>query len=327
MAGAALQGLAVLHHGFDGVGGLGTGELLFIGLTALDNRDGQILLADVCVAVQLLLGLSLSLGSGLVDGVTLLPPELAAAQEGAGGLLPAHDAAPLVVLHGQLAVAVQHTGPVIAEHGLAGGANRQTLFQLVRAAHRDPRHLRREAIDQLAFLLQQALRDQYGHRHVLVAGGLEAGIHVFLDQLPDGLTVGAQDDEALDAGILDQLCLDADVGIPLCEVLLLTGDRLYELFVVFCHFNLILPRPCAKRSSFRTNPYIKPRRSLCRVQSRGCGAFLHLLLSPCGCPQSSPHHPPCAGSRWRRRAPRCQTHPPASSPYPRCRGCRPQNRP
>ena len=32
---------------------------------------------------------------------------------------------------------------------------------------------------------------------------------VLLDQLPDGLTVGAQDDETLHAGILDQLCLDA----------------------------------------------------------------------------------------------------------------------
>ena len=31
-----------------------------------------------------------------------------------------------------------------------------------------------------------------------MAGCLEAGIHVFLDQLPDGLAIGAQDDEALD---------------------------------------------------------------------------------------------------------------------------------
>ena len=258
MAGAALQGLTVLHHGFDGVGGFGTGKLFLIGLAALDNRDGEILLADVCVAVQLLLGLSLSLSGGLVDGVTLLPPELTAAQEGTGGLLPAHDAAPLVVLHRQLAVAVQHAGPMVAEHGLAGGADGEALFQLVRAAHRDPRHLRREAIDQLAFLLQQALRDQDGHGHVLMAGGLEAGIHVLLDQLPDGLTIGAQDDEALHAGILDQLCLDADVGIPLCEVLLLTGDRLHEFLVVFCHF--ILSSKAVRQTSglswpFRTNSY------------------------------------------------------------------------
>ena len=240
MAGAALQGLAVFHHGLDGVGGLCACKLLFIGLAALDNRDGEILLADVRVAVQLLLGLCLSLGCGLMDGVALLPPELAAAQERAGGLLPADDAAPLVVLHGQLTVAVQHPGPVIAEHGLAGGADGQAFFQLVRTTHRDPRHLRREAVDQFAFLLQQALRDQHRHGHVLMAGCLEAGIHVFLDQLPDGLAIGAQDDEALDTGVLHQLCLNADVGVPLCKVVFLAGDRLYELFVVFCHFCLFL---------------------------------------------------------------------------------------
>ena len=236
MAGAALQGLAVLHHGFDGIGSLSTGKLLLIGLAALDNRDGQILLADIRVAVQLLLGLSLGLGGSLVDGVAFLPPELTAAQEGTGGLFPAHHAAPLVVLHGQLTVAVQHAGPVVTEHGLAGGTHRQALFQLVRAAHRDPRHLRREAIDQLAFLLQQALGDQHGHGHVLVAGCLEPGIHVLLDQLPDGLTVGAQDDETLHAGVLHQFCLHADVGVPLCKVFFLAGDRLHKLLVVFCHF-------------------------------------------------------------------------------------------
>ena len=124
---------------------------------------------------------------------------------------------------------VQHAGPVVAEHGLAGGAHGQTLFQLVGTAHRDPRHLRREAIDQFALFLQQAFWDQHGHGHVLMAGGLEPGVQILLDQFPDGLTVGTQDDETLHAGVLHQLCLDADVGVPLCEVFFLAGDRLYEL--------------------------------------------------------------------------------------------------
>ena len=86
--------------------------------------------------------------------------------------------------------------------------------------------------------LQQALRDQHGHCHVLMAGSLEPGIQILLDQLPDGLTIGAQDDKALHTGILHQLCLHADVGVPLCKVFFLTGDRLHELLVVFCHFVL-----------------------------------------------------------------------------------------
>ncbi len=50
------------------------------------------------------------------------------------------------------------------------------------------------------------------------------------------VAIGAQDDEALDAGVLHQLGLDADVGVPLCKVFFLAGDRLHELLVVFCHF-------------------------------------------------------------------------------------------
>ena len=73
---------------------------------------------------------------------------------------------------------------------------------------------RREAIDELAFLLQQALRDQHRHSHVLMAGSLEPGIQILLDQFPDGLTIGAQDDKALHTGILHQLCLYADIGVP-----------------------------------------------------------------------------------------------------------------
>ena len=111
-----------------------------------------------------------------------------------------------------------------------------TLFQRVAAAGGDPGNLGGKAVDQLALFLQQAFGDQHGHSHVLVAGCLEPGIHVLLDQLPDGLTIGTQDDEALDTGVLHQLCLDADVGVPLCKVFFLAGDRLHKLLVVFCHF-------------------------------------------------------------------------------------------
>ena len=235
VAGAALQGLAVLHHRLDGVGGLGAGKLFLVGLAALDHGNGQIVLAETGVAVQLGHGLGLGLLARLMDGVALLPPELPAAQEGAGGLFPPDHAAPLVVLHGQFAVAVQHAGPVVAEHGLAGGPDGQPLFQLIAAAHGHPGHFGGKAVDQVAFLFQQALGDQHRHGHVLVAGGLEAGVQVLLDVLPDGLAVRPQDDEALHAGILHQFGLDADVGVPLGEVFFLAGDGLDQLFRLFCH--------------------------------------------------------------------------------------------
>ena len=231
MARAALQGLAVLHHGLDGVGRLRTGKLFLVGLAALQHGDAQVMLGKVSVAVQLLLGLGLGLLGGLMDGMTLLPPELT------GGFLPADNAAPLVVQHRQITVGVQHMAEMVAEHRLAGGAHRKALLQRVAAAGRDPRNLGGKAVDQLALLLEQALGDQYGHRHILMAGRLEAGVQILLDILPDGVAIGAQHHKALDAGILYQLRLGADVGIPLGKVDLLCGDRLNHLFLIVRHFS------------------------------------------------------------------------------------------
>ena len=205
------------------------------------------MLAEIGVAVQLLLGLGLGLLGGLVDGVALLPPELAGAQEGAGGLFPPHHAAPLVVQHGQVAVALQHMGKVVAEQRLAGGAHSQALLQRLAAAHRYPGHFGGKALHQLGLLFQQAFGHQHGQGHVLVAGGLEAGVQVFLDVLPQGVAVGAQHHKALNAGILHQLGLFADVGVPLGKVDLLRGDRLDQLFLVVCHDKLLtLSRPCGR---------------------------------------------------------------------------------
>ena len=233
VAGRALQRLAVLHHALDGVGRLGARELLLLGLAARNDGNGEDVFKEVRVALELLLGLGLGLLGGLVDGVALLPPELTAAQERARGLFPADDRAPLVVEHRELAVGLKHVVPMVAEHGLGRGAERQALLQLLAAAHRHPCDLGRKAVDQLALLLQQALGDQNGHRHVLVAGLLELTVHDALDILPDRVAVGTQDREALDAGVLDQLRLAADVGIPLGEIVLHVGD-LFNLLVL-CH--------------------------------------------------------------------------------------------
>ena len=234
VAGAGLEGLVVLHHALDGVGGLGAGELLLVGLAALHHGHGQRVPAHVGVAVELLLRLGLGLGGGLVDGVALLPPELAGAQEGAGGLFPADNTAPLVIQHGQLAVAVEHVGPVVAEHGLRRGTEGQTLLQRLAAAVGDPGHLGGEALHQLALLFQQALGDQNGHGHIDVAGLFELRVHVLLDILPNGVAIRSQDQEALDAGVVHQLRLQADVRIPLGEILLHGSDR-FHISLILSH--------------------------------------------------------------------------------------------
>jgi hypothetical protein len=55
-----------------------------------------------------------------------------------------------------------------------------------------PGDLGRLAVDQLALLLQQALGVcSTGMAYVLMAGGLEAGVQIFLDVFPDGVAIGA----------------------------------------------------------------------------------------------------------------------------------------
>ena len=79
VAGAGLQRLAVMHHGLDGVGGLGAGKLLLIGLAALDQRDGQILFHEIRVDVEHLNGPLLSLLRSGVGRVAFLPQEFGVA--------------------------------------------------------------------------------------------------------------------------------------------------------------------------------------------------------------------------------------------------------
>ena len=156
------------------------------------------------------------------------------AQEGAAGLLPAQDAAPLVVELGQVPVGVDDVLVVLAEQGLAGGADAVALLQLLTAAAGDPGALGGEALHVVLLLLQQALGDEHGHGHILVSGGLELPVQLPLHVLPDGEAVGAVDEHTLDAGVVDELRLFAHVGEPLGEVHVPGGDGVH-LSLILCH--------------------------------------------------------------------------------------------
>ena len=270
VGGRALEGLAVLHHALNGIGRFGAGELLLVGLAAADDGNGKDVFKEVGIAAQLLLGLSLCLLGGFVDGVSLLPPELTRAQERPRGLFPANDGAPLVVEHRQLAVGVQHIVPVVAEHGLGCGSEGKTLLQLLAAAHGHPCDLRGKAVDQLALLLQKALGDQNGHCNIDVTGLFEHAVHDVLNILPNGIAIGTQNGKALYGGILHQLRLAADVGIPLCKVDLHIGDLFHSL--ILCHFcflpfrldsriSIVLVFCCLVKSLPESSLFLRCRRS------------------------------------------------------------------
>ena len=128
MACCALQRLVILHQALDGIRRLRAGELFLLGLLAGNDRNGQHIFKEVGVALELLLGLMDGLLGSLMNCVALLPPELARAQERPCRLFPADDGAPLVVEHRKLAVGLQNARPMVAEHRLGRGPERQPLL-------------------------------------------------------------------------------------------------------------------------------------------------------------------------------------------------------
>ena len=130
---------------------------------------------------------------------------------------------------------------VLAEQGLRGGADAVALLQLLAAAVGYPGALGGKALHVVLLLLQQALRDEHGQIHILVAGLLELLVQLSLDVLPDGVAIGAVDEHALDGGVVDQFRLLAHVGVPLGEVYLHIGDLLYLLLVgILSHIGSVL---------------------------------------------------------------------------------------
>ena len=233
VAGAGLERLVVVHHALDGIGVLGAGELFFLGLVAADDGHRHVIFQRIGVDLEHLQCLGARLFLGGMDRVTLLPEELTAAQERARRFLPAEHAAPLVIQARQVAPAVHNVAPVLAEQRLGRRADAQALGQLLAAADRDPRALRREALDVILLLLQEAFGNKHRHGDVFMSRLLEFPVQRVHDVLPDGIAIGAHDEQALYRGIVHELRLDADVREPLGKVDLHVGDLLD--FFLFGH--------------------------------------------------------------------------------------------
>jgi predicted transcriptional regulator len=108
----------------------------------------------------------------------------------------------------------------VADDRLRGGPDDVRLFELFAACDGDDRQLRRESLDVLGLLAQEALRDQQRKVGVLVAEGFEPVVELALEPLPDGVAVRLDHHAALhDFGRLGHVALQDDVLIPRCEVL------------------------------------------------------------------------------------------------------------
>ena len=107
---------------------------------------------------------------------------------------------------------------MLAEKRLRCRAHAKPVLELFVSAVSYPRNLGSKALNVIFFFLQKALGDKHRHTNILVTQRLETRVKVFLNVLPDSVAIRSDDHTALYAGVLDKLCLFADVGIPLCEI-------------------------------------------------------------------------------------------------------------
>ena len=131
---------------------------------------------------------------------------------------------PLVVEERQVAVALDPALVGRPDDRLRRRADGQRLLELLAAAVGDDRHLRREALDVIGLLLEQAHRDEQREVDVLVAGRLEPVVERALGQLPDRVAVGLDDHRALGRAVLGQLGALDDLDVPGGEVVALRGQ-------------------------------------------------------------------------------------------------------
>ena len=224
-----LQGLTVLHHGFDGVGLESTCKALVGSLDTLNDGDSHVFLSKVGIDVEHLDGLSLGLFLSGMGSVTLLPQELGGAQEHTGAHLPTEYVSPLVDEQWQIAIAVDPIAVGVPDDGLTGGTDHQFLLQTCRGVDDDTLTLRiihqavmgnnsallGEAFHMISLSAQERLGNEQGEISVLHAGSLEHVIKLTLHLFPDGVAIRLDDHAATHSRLLGQVGFHYQFIIPL----------------------------------------------------------------------------------------------------------------
>ena len=96
MARACLDGLAILHHGFDAERGFRAWKAFARALLAAEDRDGQMVANEGLINTQHGLSFLEGLLLRFMCRVAFLPEEFRSAQENARTHFPTHDIGPLV---------------------------------------------------------------------------------------------------------------------------------------------------------------------------------------------------------------------------------------
>mmetsp|Transcript_16181 Transcript_16181/g.33201 ORF Transcript_16181/g.33201 Transcript_16181/m.33201 type:complete len:762 (+) Transcript_16181:84-2369(+) len=219
--------------GLDGGGLIPARELLLLGLVPRDDGHGEEVLVDAAVQLQRLPDHDVGVVVGCVGRVSLLPEELAGAQEGGGVLeLPADDVGPLVELEGEVAVGFDPVAEGGVHDGLGGGADGDGLGEGAVAGLGDPGDLGGEALDVVLLFLEAVLGDEEGEVGVLHVQLLDLDVEPVLNVLPYLVTPRPQDVTPGDVVVADHLAQDYDVAVPHGEVLGLLPPQRQERFAL-----------------------------------------------------------------------------------------------
>ena len=203
VARAALQGLAVLHHGFNSIGVERTGKAFRFALHAAHHGNGEHIACKVGINVEHLAGTLFCLLARGMGGVAFLPQELAGTQEEAGAHLPAHHVAPLVAEHGQVAPRMNPLAVSVPNRRFARGADYQFFLELCGGVNHHAvalgvgfeaivRHhgaLLGKAFHVFGFFREKTFRDEQREINVLHTSLLETRIKRLLDLFPNGIAV------------------------------------------------------------------------------------------------------------------------------------------
>ena len=273
-----LQRLAILHHGFDRIGGDGPGESLVLRLFARDDGHRHAIFGEGAVDFQHLERLFHRLFDGGVRGMAFLPEEFGGAQEHAGAHFPTHDIGPLVDQHGQVAPALHPAAERRADHRFRRRPHDQRLLQLRfgighqlavlldQPVMRDDRHFLGEAVDMLGLLLEIGERDEEREIAIFVAGRLDLRVQQLLHPFPDAIPPGTNDHAAAHAAFLRHVGFGDDGLIPGGEILFAGNGKsvLHEgwPWLVSWEWRAIgqTRRACRPPRKRRSDP-----RSVCRV--------------------------------------------------------------
>ncbi|GFI57721.1 hypothetical protein IMSAG025_01161 [Muribaculaceae bacterium] len=203
MAGPRLQRLAVMHQCFNRIGCLRPCKFLLIRLTPFHHWNRQNLLTEVRIYVQHLFCSLLGFLRCRMCRMPFLPQKLPGTQERPRLLFPAHHAAPLIINPGQIPVGLDIPFIEIAEQGFRSRPYAHPLLQWVQSAMGHPCHFRGKTLHMVFFLLQQPLRYEHGHIHVLYACSLEHIVQLPLYQLPNRIPCRFDNHTALHIGIIN----------------------------------------------------------------------------------------------------------------------------